>query len=313
MLAVKEDHHPTTIAEIKNTLVAVDSDTKTVYSLDIQGAPDFVTYPRFSHDGKTVSWVQFWFPNMPWDFTELWIADWRDGKIENARPVAGHGHKASVTQPVWSPDGSLFFVDDRTGWWQLYRMRPNGEVQHIAIPGLEKAEFADCDWWLGSQKYSPLGENGDKVFAFYSKDGYCNAIEVDVTSFASKDLGCPIVEVSFNSVKVVNGNMVAVIGASLTRPQSLFLVDIDRASSPQLLKSSSEVELPQAFAGKPQSITFPCSKETGGGHAHALYYPPTNPDFQVNVSMPPYASMSDSTLGTRGVATASVSAPGDVC
>ena len=36
--------------------------------------------------------------------------------------VAG-GADESVFQPAWSPDGVLYFVSDRTGWWNLYRQR----------------------------------------------------------------------------------------------------------------------------------------------------------------------------------------------
>ena len=27
----------------------------------------------------------------------------------------------SIFQPEWSPDGTLYFVSDRSGWWNIYR------------------------------------------------------------------------------------------------------------------------------------------------------------------------------------------------
>ena len=281
ILAIKEDHHPPTIGETTNTLVAIDSDTKTMHTLSLDGTPDFVLYPRFSPDGKKVCWIQFSFPSMPWDYTELWLADFKDGQIANAKPVAGKEHKASVTQPVWSPDGSLFFVDDRSGWWQLYKQNLEGDVEHIALPGLEESEFGNCDWWLGCKRYTPLGDKGDKLFSIYLKDGYCHSILIDLSQhpFTSKNLDCPVVEVMFNAVTPVSDTHIAIIGATLTKPQSLFLVEMDNAGAPQTLKSSSPLALPEAYAPTPRSITFPCSQETGGGFAHAIYFPPTNPNF----------------------------------
>ena len=53
-----------------------------------QGA-DFYTFPRFSPDSKTICWIQWDHPNMPWLDTELWLADWNDGSVSNARKIAG--------------------------------------------------------------------------------------------------------------------------------------------------------------------------------------------------------------------------------
>ena len=147
VLAIKEDHHPAKIEDIENTLVAIDSSTKAVHKI-VSGA-DFYAFPRFNPDGTRVCWTQWNHPNMPWNYTELFVADWHDGKVVNARVMAGRDVKASITQPQWSPDGSLFFVDDRTGYWQLYHMIGN-DVNLIHVPGFEKAEFARPDWFLGS-------------------------------------------------------------------------------------------------------------------------------------------------------------------
>ena len=42
--------------------------------------------------------------------------------LEHERRVAG-GPAESIYQPGWSPDGALYFVSDRDGWWTLYRSR----------------------------------------------------------------------------------------------------------------------------------------------------------------------------------------------
>jgi hypothetical protein len=146
VLAIKEDHHSGKIEDIENTLVAIDSSTKNVHTI-VSGA-DFYAYPRFSPDGKHVSWTQWNHPNMPWNYNELWVADWQEGKVANARVIAGHEQKESITQPQWGVDGSLFFVGDRTGFWQMYQF-VDGNVRYIHVKGLEKAEFGGPEWWLG--------------------------------------------------------------------------------------------------------------------------------------------------------------------
>ena len=273
LLAIKEDHHPPTIDQFENTVVVMDTASKAVHT--IAKGCDFYSYPRFSRDGKKVSWIQWNHPNMPWDTTELWVADFEGARVSNAKAIA-HEAKASATQPIWADDGTLFFADDRTGWWQLYRYS-NDKVEHIALKGLEEAEFGHPDWWLSSQTYAPLAK--DKLLAFYSKDGYKRLILVNPEDYTWKDLSCPIIEVSFCVMKAINASSVAVIGATKSQPSSLFTIDIDNACQPHLLKSSSSTTLPEAFAPTAQLIKFARTRSSKGGHAYALFYPPTNPNY----------------------------------
>lgn len=198
-------------------------------------------------------------------------------KVSNANPIAGRDVKASVTQPIWSLDGKLFFVDDRTGWWQLYRYT-NEKAEQLTLEGLKETGFGNPDWWLGSQSYGVLSP--DSLVAFANKEGRRNLILVDVETGSWRDLGCPIIEAVFNAFKVVDSTTVAIVGATASIPQSLFLIDINRASSPKVLKSSVDKVLPEAYASVAQNIKFPRVHGPGGGHAYALYFPPTNPEYQ---------------------------------
>jgi hypothetical protein len=103
------------------TLVTLPLDDRQDAGDVIASGHDFYSTPRFSPDGAQLSWLAWRHPNMPWDGTELWIANVApDGAIANARVVAG-GADESIYQPGWAPDGSLYFVSDRNGWWTIYR------------------------------------------------------------------------------------------------------------------------------------------------------------------------------------------------
>ena len=53
------------------------------------------------------------------------------------------GADESIFQPEWSPDGTLYFVSDRTGWWNLYRQaRRRASRRSIRWP----AEFGKPQW-----------------------------------------------------------------------------------------------------------------------------------------------------------------------
>ena len=85
---------------------------------------DFYSTPRFSPGRLAAGWLAWRHPQMPWDGTELWVADLAaDGAL--GRPTRSPAAASeSIFQPGWSPDGTLYFVSDRTGWWNLYRLRP---------------------------------------------------------------------------------------------------------------------------------------------------------------------------------------------
>lgn len=152
LVAVKEDHREATpftqAYGVHNTMVAVNCDTRAQHT--IAAGDDFYGYPSFSHDGRRICWVQWSHPDMPWTGTTLFIGDWENGVIQNISRVAGEKKHESVTQPRWAPDGSLYFVSDKTGYWQLYAYSvATRSAKQVLINGLEQSEFGKADWRVG--------------------------------------------------------------------------------------------------------------------------------------------------------------------
>ena len=143
LLAVREDHRQGD-AEPPAAIVAVPrrrSEGERPGVVLVSGA-DFYSDPIVSPDGGTLAWLQWNHPNMPWDGTELWTAPFKaDGTLGPRRKIAG-GADESVFQPEWSPDGVLYFVSDRTGWWNLYRLS-GGRTRRSAAPPIDRAAASD--------------------------------------------------------------------------------------------------------------------------------------------------------------------------
>ena len=87
--------------------------------------PDFVSNPRWRPDGDGLCWIEWDHPNMPWDGTRL-IA-----RVDGDEVLVAGGPQESVLQPVWEPGGTLLFLSDRSGWWNLYRWWPSDEIEHV--------------------------------------------------------------------------------------------------------------------------------------------------------------------------------------
>ena len=113
---------------------------------------DFYSSPRLSPDGGRLAWLTWNHPNMPWDGTELVACDVKaEGRPENTGRAAGRPDE-SIFQPEWSPDVTLHFVSDRTGWWNLYRLSA-GNVEPLCE---KEAEFGSPQWVFGMSTYAFL-------------------------------------------------------------------------------------------------------------------------------------------------------------
>ncbi len=87
LICVAEDHRPAD-REAENLLVSVP--TGGGEPAPVHRGFDFYASPRLSPDGKQLAWVCWNHPNMPWDGTELWVADLgADGTLTSPRRIAG--------------------------------------------------------------------------------------------------------------------------------------------------------------------------------------------------------------------------------
>lgn len=150
--AVREDHRdvPDTAPEAANELVRLDVDgTNEDTGLVIASGTDFVSRPAISPDGTQIAWVAWDHPHMPWDSTRLLLADLHHDGAGAVREVAG-GEGISVAQPCFGEDGTLWFLSDESGYWNLHRHHAGstGPVHELA------ADIAAPQWTLGQVEFA---------------------------------------------------------------------------------------------------------------------------------------------------------------
>lgn len=144
-LAVQEDH---TTDNVENRLVVIDTTNGEVRC--ISSGADFYAHPRFSHDGKWISWIQWNHPDMPWTGTELYVAQWLDGMPGESKLVAGKPRTESIIHANWHSYGGLMFASDKTGFQQLYMYDPTAsEIRRLPVAGFEDADLARASPKLG--------------------------------------------------------------------------------------------------------------------------------------------------------------------
>jgi dipeptidyl aminopeptidase/acylaminoacyl peptidase len=140
----------------RNALVAVALSGTRGRIAELAAGRDFYASPRLSPDGRSLAFLAWDLPDMPWDSATLHVAPVRaDGTLGAPRRIAG-GTDGAVFQPEWGPSGELYFVCDRTGWGCLYRWL-NEKI--VRVHGGRGADLFRPQWVLGSRSYA-LGPGG---------------------------------------------------------------------------------------------------------------------------------------------------------
>ena len=277
MACVREDHSNAD-GEPINSLVCVNLLSNDVQVLASEN--DFYSSPRFSPDGKSLAWLSWNHPNMPWDGTQLWVGELSsDGSLRNIKLVAG-GVNESIFQPEWSPDKIIHFVSDKTGWWNLYRGR-DGDIEPLHE---DEAEFGRPQWVFGLSTYA--FESKDRIICTYFQRGLWKLANLGLVNGELEPLEIPYTEISY--LKVKDGYAVFVAGSPNESP-SIVKLDLSTGDI-EVLCRSIEAAIDSNYLSAPQSLQFPSEK---GQIAYAFFYPPRNGDYaSLSEELPPLLVLS---------------------
>ncbi|MEA2622623.1 MAG: hypothetical protein QOH61_1533 [Chloroflexota bacterium] len=262
ILCVVEDHGDGS-EEPRNSVAAVSLADGSVTEL-VAGA-DFFSDPRVEPAGGRLCWLRWNFPNMPWDGTELWVANLgTHGEVVDAHQLAG-GPEESIVQPTWTANGDLVYASDRTGWWNLYRWRADGGQESALGP--MNAEFAGPQWVLGASSFSPLDDGRTVAIG---RVGGRDRLFVLEEGQPPRELELPWTELSH---LVASARVIALATGSPTETAAITWLDLDTGSW-RTVRRAGDLPIDADSISIPQAIEFPTS---GGKTAHAQLYEPRNP------------------------------------
>ncbi|MGI8475796.1 MAG: prolyl oligopeptidase family serine peptidase [Thermomicrobiales bacterium] len=281
LICVREDHRESDQHAV-NTIVAIGTTGENAESGGdvLVAGNDFYSDPRLSPDGAKLAWLTWSHPNMPWDGTELWVADMaEDGSIRDAVIVAG-GPDESIFQPEWSPDGVLHFVSDRSGWWNLHRS--HGAASESLAP--MEAEFGRPQWVFGQTTYGFA--SADRIVCTYSQGGRSFLATIDLASNHLETVATPYTDIEGIQVR---GDIVAFFAGSPTQGWAVLQHDLGSGDTVPLKASSNETVDP-GYLSQPRPIEFPTEN---GLTAFGFFYPPVNADFSApEGELPPLVVLS---------------------
>ncbi|MCC3496500.1 MAG: S9 family peptidase [Microcoleus sp. PH2017_25_DOB_D_A] len=289
LICVREDNAGR--GESVNTIVSINLDNGEDIQILTQGN-DFYASPRLSPDGVQLSWICWNHPNMPWDGTELWVAEINaDGSLGEKYLVAG-GVDESIFQPEWSPDGVLYFVSDKSNWWNFYRtplnpplargeakieksLREQPEIEPVCEMS---AEFGLPQWVFGMSTYAFVSES--KIICTYTQQGKWHLGSLDLATKQLTNIETGYTDIS--SVKARGETVVFLAGSPIA---STAIVQLNLATSQRkILRKSSDLNIDSGYLSVPEPLEFPTEN---GLTAFGFFYPPKNQDFAAPESEKP--------------------------
>ncbi|MGD0882809.1 MAG: prolyl oligopeptidase family serine peptidase [Acidimicrobiales bacterium] len=290
LISVEERVGPTATT---HRLVAVPTDG-TGPSTVLVDSGGFVSSPRPSPDGRWLAWITWDHPDMPWDASRLLVAplETSPGSLALGSPtgVAG-GPGVSVGQPRWCRDGSLVFVDDRSGWWLPYRVAsaaldaPDG-VDSVALVAVD-AEFLFPDWVLGQQTMDELADGS--IVARMGDRGRDRLVVLrppsagpDATGWSVEDVEQPCRRVA--AVASPDGRAAVVLGSTPTEAQVVLAIDLEQNGPPRRLTVPPEMTV----TADRVSTATPRVARVGARSVPGLFFAPVaGPGSTVADSLPP--------------------------
>jgi dipeptidyl aminopeptidase/acylaminoacyl peptidase len=254
-------------------LVAIDV---TMAAARVLRATDgFLASPR-GQSGR-LAWVQWGRDVMPWDSSEVWIADYTPGsQINTPWRVAG-GPDESAIQPQWGQDGDLYFISDRSGWWNLYRWR-EGRIEAVAAMD---AECATAPWESSYANYVLLP--GGRIGMTVQRGPEHQLVVIE------PDGQIRLVELPYTSIKpylAAVGDRIALIGSSPVRAQEIALVATDGSDRVETVRLGSGSGREQSSVSVPEVMRVAVSADV---EVTVLFYPPGGGSGPAPLNVRPHA------------------------
>jgi dipeptidyl aminopeptidase/acylaminoacyl peptidase len=227
---------------------------------------DFFAFPTPSPDGQRLAWICWNHPHMPWDGTELRVAQISDGVPGQGRLVKG-GLRESVLAPAWRDNTSLYVVTDWTGWWNIYQVGLAGEPPQALYPAEE--EFAGPLWQLGGRPFAVLGDG--RLATAHGRGGMRLGV-LDPDTSELTDLDLPMTE--FGPMVSADGTTAVTLAGGPAQPLSVVSVDV-AASRLEVLRPELDEVPDEAYLPVPREVDV---DGRYGRVVHALVYDPASPD-----------------------------------
>lgn len=257
--------------------------------------PDFVSSPRLAPDGRSLRWLEWNHPDLPWDGAQVRGAQLTvvDGGVwlDDVEPGTGPG---ACALPAWSCRGEPFVVRETDGWLRLWS---DGPVRAPLTPG--GWEWAPPHWVFGQSWYAVAADDSG-ILAVGRREGVDTLfwLERSATGVGggwSAPVRVDVPGTSFDGLVALDGpgreRSFALLAASFTSEPEVVVVSVGRGDGDPVdpatgsrgprvgfcvVRPARDLQLGEGLLSVPEHVTFPTGAH-GAAVAHAFVYPPRHP------------------------------------
>jgi dipeptidyl aminopeptidase/acylaminoacyl peptidase len=182
-------------SEVVNTLVVVNMTTQAVAVL-VSGV-DFYSSPRFSPDGTKLAWIEWTHPDMPFEGSQLYVANvvFQGGTyaLADAKFIAGKPNTVSVVQALWASDDTLVFLSDEVvGYYNPWVYHPSASSAPLPIlKSPLQEDFAEMMWFLGMYRWTILDADTVLATSTSTRNGTMKLLLIAISTGETKELENP--------------------------------------------------------------------------------------------------------------------------
>jgi len=260
---------------VERDLVALSLKPEGVGSLrSLESSSHFYAHPRLSADGRYLAWIAWEHPQMPWDGTELRVAQVSNGQLINVRVLAGDV-QTSCLSPEWAPNNSLYFICDKSGWWNLWQVDLKGKLTHLIE---EATEWGFPLWQLGMRALSVLPDG--RVLSVHGAVDARKIVRVDPQTRAMQDLNSELTD--FKPSLSVSSSKAYAVGASGKVVSELIEIDLNTWQVSNVV-SSLEAPVHASFFPSPHEIS---AVRADGRKVFAILHAAHHPEFEPSEKPP---------------------------
>ena len=270
IICVAEEHSD---VFIKNYIALIDYNSGSC-SILLEGA-DFYGALTINSDLNLVAFISWNNPSMPWDDTQLWYAKFNGNFVGLTKLIDNAGE--SVLEPKFDNKDNLYFVSDRTDWWNIYTL--SLVDKSITAVCARAGEFTTPPWVFGLSNYAICE---DKIFAAYIKEGIGYLATIDLSSKTFFTLKNNFTDFNYVSYCAKLKKLIMLVG-SFTVPDKLVALDCNKLLMEELA-TAPDGAITDEYLSAPQVISFP---SLANPKSYALLYAPTNKHYKLAANEKP--------------------------